>query len=276
MRSDRSMLSSLFALALLAVMCGAAAQSTKGGGAKDLFFGDDRVALQAGFRPAPPATDAGTPASSKPAPSTAPAAAPGTKPAAPPAKTHPGLRVWLTDTQDKRLSPTSTFRTGDKFRLFLQANRDGYLYLINIGTSGTTRVMFPRAGQSNRIARHQEFSLSSAIVFGQPSGTEQLVAVLSATPIDDAAVQLSNGSTLRVSLKGNSGTAVREAAPGGGAAGGRDSASQSLDLALADLKGSKDLQFDDEGGELVAVSRREDKPGAAFAPVVVNLRLTHR
>lgn len=254
------------------------AQTSGAIGAKDLFFGDDRSALvsEKGFRSAPPPEPTGQPQQTS-------------RRASEPAKTNPGLRVWLTDPNDasngsRKLSPQQVFRTGDRFKLWLQSNRDGYLYLVNVGTSGQTRLLFPRGNQDNRIQRRTDFSLSSALVFSEPAGTEQLVAVLSPTPIDDAPVQLGDGSTRKVSVRGgsslgqaSSGQPQRPAGPENGQSGqGRDGASASLDLALADLRGSKDLKFDDDGAELIAVSNRSDERPGGFAPVVVNLRLTHR
>lgn len=245
------------------------AQGKDGPGAKDLFFGDDKPALVAerSLRPAVAPGQGGATST------TAAAKQP----------TNPGLRVWLTEASDssgsRRLSPQQSFRTGDRFRLWLQSNRDGYLYLVNVGTSGTTRLMFPRNNQDNRITARTDFSIGSPLVFSEPAGTEQLVVVLAANPIEDAPVQLKDGSLMRVSLKGGASSPPRPAAKPAAkppAQGGRDAVSSSLDLALADLRGAKDLKFDDDGTELVAVNRQTDVRPGAFSPVVVNLRLTHR
>lgn len=256
----------------------AAAQSGFSGadpGAKDLFFAEDKPQLVEEKALRAVQTSASAPAATSAAPAAAKARAP--------TKSSPGVRVWLTEAGDasgkRKLSPQQTFRTGERFKLWLQANRDGYLYLINVGTSGQTRVMFPRNNQDNRVARRTDFSLSSPLVFDEPAGTEQLVVVLAAAPIDDVALQLSDGGFQKVSVRGNGSLRPAPApapAPAAAPAKRRDAASESLDLALADLRGSKDLKFDDDGSELVAVANRaEDRPGA-FTPVVVNLRLTHK
>ena len=243
-------------------------------GARDLFFGNQRPAQvsERGFRPALPAPNV----SAQPRIAAEPSVQKSSKP------THPGVRVWLTDVAEtsgkRKLSPQTVFRTGDRFRLWLQSNRDGYLYLVNVGTSGVTRLMYPRNNLSNHITKGKDFAISSPLVFSEPAGTEQLVVVLSATPIADAAVQLRDGSLYKVALKPTLPPAhVAQAAPNAFKPGaGRDSASASLDLALADLRGSKDLKFEDDGTEVVAVSRHIDSPGGGYAPVVVNLRLSHR
>jgi hypothetical protein len=234
-------------------------------GAKDLFFGADNPAIveATGIRPvAAAATDSPVkPSPAKPSPA---------KPA-----TRPGLRVWLSEASDasgtRKLSPQTAFRTGDRFKLWLQSNRDGYIYLVNVGTSGTTHLMYPRPGQDNHVTRFKDLSMASPLVFTEPAGTEQLVVVLSATPIDDAPVQLKNGGMQTVKLKPGSSKPAPAANPNG-----RDPASESLDLALADLRGSKDLKFEDDGSELVAVTQKAESSSGDFAPVVVNLRLTHR
>lgn len=285
-------------LLALALVPAAIAQTA---GAKDLFFGEQHPTLVAEKRIQPTTANAADSAV-KPQPA-AQGAAPAAKanpPTPPTAKpTHPGLRVWLTDVNDasgsKRLSPQQTFRTGDRVRLSLQSNRDGYLYVLNVGTSGETRLLYPRPGTDNRVQRFKDFSFSSPLVFGEPSGTEQLVVVLSSAPTQEVSVTMQSGGMQRVSLQGNGSLAgnkpAAQAAPqpaapaqrtpprqaqAGAQGGSRDAASDSLDLALADLRGSKDLKFDDDGAELVAVSNRSDERPGTFAPVVVNLRLTHK
>lgn len=269
-------------------------------GAKDLFFGEQHPTLVAEKRIQP--TTANVADTVKPQPAVQGTPAPAAKANPPGAKpTHPGLRVWLTDASDasgsKRLSPQQTFRTGDRVRLSLQSNRDGYLYVLNVGTSGETRLLYPRPGTDNRVQRFKDFSFSSPLVFSEPSGTEQLVVVLSSAPTQEVSVTMQSGGMQRVSLQGSGSLAgnkpAAQAAPqpaapaqrtsppprqvqAGAQGGGRDAAADSLDLALADLRGSKDLKFDDDGAELVAVSNRSDERPGTFAPVVVNLRLTHK
>lgn len=288
---------------LLAVVLTPATALAQSQGAKDLFFGEQHPSLVAEKRIQP--TTANAADSVRPQPAAQGTASPATKanpsttPTAPTAKpTHPGLRVWLTDANDatgtKRLSPQQTFRTGDRVRLSLQSNRDGYLYVLNVGTSGETRLLYPRPGTDNRVQRFKDFSFSSPLVFSEPSGTEQLVVVLSSAPTQEVSVTMHSGGMQRVSLQGSGKLASgKPAAPSaeqpapaqrtpprqvqaGAQGGGRDAASDSLDLALADLRGSKDLKFDDDGAELVAVSNRSDERPGSFAPVVVNLRLTHK
>jgi TPR repeat protein len=49
-----------------------------------------------------------------------------------------------------------TYRTGESVTLFVKANRDAYLTILNVGTSGRVHVIFPnRHQQDNRVFAHQ-------------------------------------------------------------------------------------------------------------------------
>ena len=83
--------------------------------------------------------------------------------------------------------PTATrFKSGDRIRLKVQANSDGYLYIVTQGTSGAWQVMFPsrsaNAG-SNRV-RPEEEKLSQFLFEGKP-GTEKVFVMLARAPEPD-------------------------------------------------------------------------------------------
>ena len=50
---------------------------------------------------------------------------------------RPDSEVWL------NVPPDTVFRNGDRVKLGLRGNFDGYIYIVNIGTSGTRRIMVP-------------------------------------------------------------------------------------------------------------------------------------
>src|SRR5215210_6343684 len=50
---------------------------------------------------------------------------------------RPASDVWL------NVPPDTIFSNGDQVKLGLKGNFDGYLYIVNIGTSGTRRIMVP-------------------------------------------------------------------------------------------------------------------------------------
>jgi uncharacterized protein DUF4384 len=82
------------------------------------------------------------------------------------------------------------FRNGDSFRLRVESNMDGYLYLFLRDSGGTLRLLFPYEGaqaKANRVA-----AFESRLVPGKPGswfrfddagGAEQVFLFLSARPI---------------------------------------------------------------------------------------------
>jgi len=70
-----------------------------------------------------------------------------------------GLTYWveLVDANNLRRRVTSdyVFRSGDRFKLHLMSNRDGYLTLVNLGTTGRSQVIFPNPalGEGNNFVR---------------------------------------------------------------------------------------------------------------------------
>lgn len=71
---------------------------------------------------------------------------------------HPGLRVKVYQALEEcdfvQFSPRKAFRGGDKVRFGVEANSNGYLYIIQRGTSGATTLLYPHKeidGNRNRI-----------------------------------------------------------------------------------------------------------------------------
>jgi hypothetical protein len=86
----------------------------------------------------------------------------------------------------------STFRSGDRIRLHVDANTTGYLYVVMQGSSGNWRLLFPSAdvdGGNNRIVRGSSQQIPAGdtgqFVFDDQSGTEKLFLVLSRKPEED-------------------------------------------------------------------------------------------
>lgn len=72
-----------------------------------------------------------------------------------------------------------TFRSGDRVRLIVRSNRQGYLTILNIGPTGNTNVLFNdyvEARTMYEIPRNTNFRF-----VGQP-GTEKVLIMLSANP----------------------------------------------------------------------------------------------
>lgn len=173
--------------------------------ARDMFFG--------GLEATAPQVRSPKPTASKPAPPPKPQA--GRKPdasvsakqqslsqpqqpAQPPRPSVPvvntvqaplGLRYALLKMtgMDATEVPVSTrFHSGDRLQLRVQANADGYLYIVSQGSSGAWQVMFPspsRNSGSNRVKAGEDHT--SIFRFDSKPGVEKLFIVLSRAPVKD-------------------------------------------------------------------------------------------
>ncbi len=88
------------------------------------------------------------------------------------------------------VDPDSSFRSGDRIRLTVEANESGYLYVILRGASGNWSVLFPSAsiaGGNNRVEQGQRHEIppNRAFTFVEPPGEEHLFIVLSRAPEPD-------------------------------------------------------------------------------------------
>ena len=95
------------------------------------------------------------------------------------------IRVQGTDSFEVPVN--TVFRSGDRIRLKVEVNDEGYLYVVHRGTSGSWQVMFPNekvASGSNRVQPGQSYDIPSGSAFrftGEP-GTERLFIVMSRKP----------------------------------------------------------------------------------------------
>lgn len=107
-----------------------------------------------------------------------------------------GLRysVLKRDSEGKfvEVDPDSTFHSGDRIRLQVEANTGAYLYVVMQGSSGNWRLLFPSkevSGGSNRVSRGESRQIPSGnrgqFVFDEQAGTEKLFLVLSREPEAD-------------------------------------------------------------------------------------------
>src|SRR5882724_3675141 len=79
----------------------------------------------------------------------------------------------------------STFHTGDRIRLSVQANDTGYLYVVMRGSTGAWRVLFPaadEAGGDNRVIKGKNYTVPAGkngqFFFDETGGEEKLFLVL--------------------------------------------------------------------------------------------------
>ena len=108
-----------------------------------------------------------------------------------------GLTLFMRDSNGMavRTDPTREFRKGDRVRVLLETNADGYLYIFNTTNGGEPLMIYPdpeldEAG--NYIQAHVPFEIPSStapeerlrwFVFDQNAGTERLHFVFTREPL---------------------------------------------------------------------------------------------
>jgi hypothetical protein len=108
---------------------------------------------------------------------------------------HPalGLRYTLLKKKGEEQAEAdsdATFHAGDRIRLAVEANDDGYLYVVNRGSSGTWKVLFPSPETKdcdNRVQKRVRYEIPSGytFTFDEQAGEEKLFIVLSRQPEPD-------------------------------------------------------------------------------------------
>lgn len=168
--------------------------------ARQLFFAEDaapapppKVAPPA---PKPVKTEVQKVARKEAKPATGPVAtAPAVNVAYSPGSAKPlGLRyslIQIIDGLPVEAATDQVFHSGDRLRLRVEGNQEGYLYVVSRGSSGTWKPLFPNAEIAegkNRIQARQPLDLpprGHAFAFDQHPGEEQLFVVYSREPVAD-------------------------------------------------------------------------------------------
>jgi hypothetical protein len=193
--------------------CGlvASAWAQQGGGkltARELFYSAVDTPDPAAHKPEKPAPKP-KPARRKSAPPVEETAASGHGPASP-AATQPvpvmntayrpqgprpalGLRYTIlkkAGDQPVEVGSGTVFHAGDRIRLAVEANDDGYLYVVNQGSSGTWKLLFPSPeikDGDNHVQKRVRYEVPSGytFTFDEQSGEEKLFIVLSRQPEPD-------------------------------------------------------------------------------------------
>ncbi len=108
-----------------------------------------------------------------------------------------------------RVDPSRSFRTGERVRILLETNSDGYLYIFNTTDNGDPVMIYPDVrldGGGNYIEAHVPIEVPSSeetderfrwFTFDNKPGTERLYVVFSreplpAVPIEDDLVNYCN------------------------------------------------------------------------------------
>jgi hypothetical protein len=86
------------------------------------------------------------------------------------------------------------FTTGNQIRIHMKTNFNGYVYVINRGTSGRTVVLFPKPAMVQALTAGYEYVIPSVgwFKFVPPAGMETLTILLSNKPIQPIASSLQN------------------------------------------------------------------------------------
>src|ERR1039457_4867879 len=135
--------------------------------------------------PVPPAPGAQT-AAQPPAPATASMPASG----APPLGLRYTILKLAADNTPTEVPNDTVFHAGDRIRFAVEANAAGYLYIVNQGSSGNWKPMFPSAeieDGNNHIEGWRPYTMppKSRLAFDSTVGTENLFIVFSLQPEND-------------------------------------------------------------------------------------------
>jgi hypothetical protein len=127
-----------------------------------------------------------------------------------------GVTLFMRDSNGLavRVDPDRVFRKGDRVRVLLETNTDGYLYIFNTTDDGPATMIYPDAEldeAGNYLQAHVPFEIPSTtetderlrwFAFDQAAGAERLFFVftrepLSGIPIDDELIALCKDSKER-------------------------------------------------------------------------------
>ncbi|MBS1858302.1 MAG: DUF4384 domain-containing protein [Acidobacteria bacterium] len=147
----------------------------------------------------PPAPATSTPATSTPAAgdtTSAPIVRASVATAPMPTTGEPplGLRYTILkinpDNSTSEVAADTVFHSGDRIRFAIEPNASGYLYIINQGSSGTWKPMFPSPeieDGNNKVEGFHPYTMppKSRLAFDTNPGTENLFIVFSRQPEPD-------------------------------------------------------------------------------------------
>jgi serine/threonine protein kinase len=106
---------------------------------------------------------------------------------------NPGLKYRIIQSRgsngDVDADPAETFHSGDRVRFAFASNVDGYLYVVQRGSSGQWTVLFPDPeanGGRNAIRKGEDYFVPNNgwFAFDETPGTEEVFVVLSTQPLD--------------------------------------------------------------------------------------------
>lgn len=110
----------------------------------------------------------------------------------------PGTKITIEMSRNGKLSfvkPTYKFRSGDKIRLRLSTNFQGYISLLNVGSTGEVKLLYPYIGADNSVVPSKDIQIPASdawIVFDDKTGTENLTVIMSKEPLGESTDNYSN------------------------------------------------------------------------------------
>jgi hypothetical protein len=133
-----------------------------------------------------------------------------------------GVTLFMRDTNGLavRVDPDHVFRKGDRVRILLETNSDGYLYIFNTTDDGPATLIYPDVSlddAGNYLQAHVPFEIPSSVsteerlrwfAFDEAAGTERLFFVftrepLGGVPIDDELIAYCKEAKERCPIKPN-------------------------------------------------------------------------
>jgi hypothetical protein len=104
-------------------------------------------------------------------------------------KEEPGAKMTIELKRDGKtqfVPPDTEFRSGDKVAFHFEVNFNGYVAVINDGTSGKKSLLFPYENVSNKIPANQTYRVPQTgawFEFDNRPGEEKLIFIMSTNPL---------------------------------------------------------------------------------------------
>ena len=123
---------------------------------------------------------------------------------------QPGAKVMVALNRTgtiQMVSPDTVFRSGDKVRFHLSLNFNGYLAVLNKGTSGRINRLYPYLGAPNRAQASAEIVVPGKeawFAFDETPGIEEVTFLMSKDPIEE----------VKEPIPGTSASQGQESSPG--------------------------------------------------------------
>ena len=97
----------------------------------------------------------------------------------------PGTKITIELNRNGKLSfvkPNYQFRSGDKIRLRMKTNFEGYVTVLNLGSSGNVNLLYPVAGKPHYVTPTNDYQIPQGngwVVFDDQPGIEIISVIMS-------------------------------------------------------------------------------------------------